>query len=66
MRSEQEKNKALVRRFVEAQWEKDLSALEEILAPTSSTTVSSPARALPAKISCKMSPRTRPLPPTPN
>ncbi len=33
MRSEQEKNKALVRRFVEAQWEKDLSALEEILAP---------------------------------
>jgi serine phosphatase RsbU (regulator of sigma subunit) len=33
VRSEQEKNKALVRRFVEAQWEKDLSALEEILAP---------------------------------
>jgi predicted ester cyclase len=33
VRSEQEKNKALVRRLVEAQWEKDLTALEEILAP---------------------------------
>src|SRR5215211_2767692 len=31
--SEQEKNKALVRRFVEAQWEKDLAALEEMMAP---------------------------------
>src|ERR671911_1714219 len=31
--SAEEKNKALVRRFVEAQVEKDLSALEEILAP---------------------------------
>jgi serine phosphatase RsbU (regulator of sigma subunit)/predicted ester cyclase len=33
VRSEEEKNKALVRRFVQAQWEKDLAALEEILAP---------------------------------
>ena len=33
MRSEEEKNKALVRRFVQAQWEKDLAALEEMLAP---------------------------------
>jgi serine phosphatase RsbU (regulator of sigma subunit)/predicted ester cyclase len=31
--SEEEKNKALVRRFVEAQWEKDLAALEEMIAP---------------------------------
>jgi serine phosphatase RsbU (regulator of sigma subunit)/predicted ester cyclase len=31
--SEEEKNKALVRRFVEAQWEKDLAALEEMMAP---------------------------------
>jgi len=31
--SEEEKNKALVRRFVEAQAEKDLAALEEMLAP---------------------------------
>src|SRR5919107_3038726 len=31
--SEEEKNKALVRRFVEAQWEKDLVGLEEMLAP---------------------------------
>jgi serine phosphatase RsbU (regulator of sigma subunit) len=33
MSSEEEKNKALVRRFVEAQAEKDLAALEEMLAP---------------------------------
>ena len=33
MRSEEEKNKALVRRFVQAQWEKDLAALEEMMAP---------------------------------
>jgi serine phosphatase RsbU (regulator of sigma subunit)/predicted ester cyclase len=33
VRSEEEKNKALVRRFVEAQWEKDLAALEEMMAP---------------------------------
>jgi serine phosphatase RsbU (regulator of sigma subunit)/predicted ester cyclase len=31
--SEEEKNKALVRRFVEAQWKKDLAALEEMMAP---------------------------------
>jgi hypothetical protein len=31
--SEEEKNKALVRRFIEAQLEKDLSALEEMMAP---------------------------------
>jgi predicted ester cyclase len=31
--SEEEKNKALVRRFVEAQWEKDLAALEEVMVP---------------------------------
>jgi predicted ester cyclase len=31
--SEEEKNKALVRRFVEAQAEKDLAALEEMMAP---------------------------------
>jgi serine phosphatase RsbU (regulator of sigma subunit)/predicted ester cyclase len=31
--SEEENNKALVRRFVEAQWEKDLAALEEMMAP---------------------------------
>jgi predicted ester cyclase len=31
--SEEEKNKALVRRFVEAQAEKDLAALEEVMAP---------------------------------
>src|SRR5215207_4729433 len=31
--SEEEKNKALVRRFVEAQWEKNLAALEEMMAP---------------------------------
>src|SRR5829696_6262830 len=31
--SEKEKNKALVRRFVEAQWEKDLDALEEMMGP---------------------------------
>jgi hypothetical protein len=30
--SEEEKNKALVRRFVEAQWKKDLAALEEMMA----------------------------------
>src|SRR5215211_852189 len=33
VRSEEEKNKALVRRFIEAQWEKDLAALEEMMAP---------------------------------
>src|SRR5215208_7171657 len=33
MSSEEKKNKALVRRFVEAQAEKDLAALEEMLAP---------------------------------
>jgi serine phosphatase RsbU (regulator of sigma subunit) len=33
VRSEEEKNKALVRRFVEAQWKKDLVALEEMMAP---------------------------------
>src|SRR5215210_1099206 len=33
MSSEEEKNKALVRRFVEAQSEKDLAALEEMMAP---------------------------------
>src|SRR5829696_9151415 len=33
VRSEKEKNKALVRRFVEAQWEQDIAALEEMLAP---------------------------------
>ena len=31
--SEEEKNKALVRRSVEAQWEMDLAALEEVMAP---------------------------------
>jgi serine phosphatase RsbU (regulator of sigma subunit)/ketosteroid isomerase-like protein len=31
--SEEEKNKALVRRFIEAQLEKDLAALEEMMAP---------------------------------
>jgi hypothetical protein len=31
--SEEENNKALVRRFVEAQWEKDLAALEQMMAP---------------------------------
>jgi serine phosphatase RsbU (regulator of sigma subunit)/ketosteroid isomerase-like protein len=31
--SEEEKNKALVRRFIEAQAEKDLAALEEMMAP---------------------------------
>src|SRR5215204_5266505 len=31
--SEEEKNKALIRRFIEAQWEKDLAALEEMMAP---------------------------------
>src|SRR5215211_5061149 len=31
--SEEEKNKALVRCFVEAQWEKNLAALEEMMAP---------------------------------
>src|SRR5919107_2052255 len=31
--SEEEKNKALVRRFVEAQWEKDLAALKQMMAP---------------------------------
>src|SRR5215216_4951954 len=30
--SQEEKNKALVRRFVEAQWKKDLAALEEMMA----------------------------------
>jgi hypothetical protein len=35
--SEEEKNKALVRRFIEAQLEKDLAALEEMMAPTSLT-----------------------------
>ena len=33
MSSEEEKNKALVRRFVEAQWEKDLAALKQMMAP---------------------------------
>ena len=33
MTSEEEKNKALVRRFLGAQWEKDLAALEETMAP---------------------------------
>jgi serine phosphatase RsbU (regulator of sigma subunit)/predicted ester cyclase len=33
VKSEEEKNKALVRRFVDAQFEKDLAALEEMLAP---------------------------------
>lgn len=28
-----EENKALVRRFIHAQWEKDLAALEEMMAP---------------------------------
>src|SRR5215207_4769762 len=31
--SEEEKNKALIRRFIEAQLEKDLAALEEMMAP---------------------------------
>ena len=31
--SEEEKNKALVRRFIEAQLEEDLAALEEMMAP---------------------------------
>src|SRR5215217_4757111 len=31
--TEEEKNKALVRRFVQAQWKKDLVALEEMMAP---------------------------------
>jgi hypothetical protein len=47
-----EDNKALVRRFVQAQNERDLAALEQMMSPTSSTLVSSPARALPAKIIC--------------
>ena len=33
MSSEEEKNKALVRRFIEAQLEEDLAALEEMMAP---------------------------------
>jgi ketosteroid isomerase-like protein len=38
MASEEEKNKALVRRFLEAHAKGDLGAMEEMLAPTSSTT----------------------------
>jgi hypothetical protein len=38
MASEEEKNKALVRRFLEAHAEGDLDTLEEMLAPDLSTT----------------------------
>jgi hypothetical protein len=40
----QEKNKALLRRFIEARARADLNAMEEMMAPTSSTTAPSPGR----------------------
>jgi hypothetical protein len=58
-------NKALVRRFIQAQNEKDLAVLEEIMAPTSSTIVFSPARALHGKITCRTSPSIKLPPPKP-
>ena len=40
----QEKNKALVRRFLEAQDKGDLDAVKEMMAPTLSTTAPFPGR----------------------
>jgi len=47
-----EENKALARRFLEAQVNGDLDILEELLAPTSSIIASNLAKSLAARASC--------------
>ena len=49
MSLEAEKNKALVRRFMEARAKADLNAIEEMMAPTSSATAYFPANSPDAK-----------------
>ena len=60
-----EKNKALVRRFLEAHSKGDLDAMEEMLAPTSSTTTYYPAYGPAAKATCGHSPSFMLPTPTP-
>ena len=67
MSSAEEKNKALVRRFLEAHAKGDLDALEELLAPDLSTTTCFPAKsppARPARATCSQPPSIMPPSPT--
>jgi hypothetical protein len=64
--SEEEKNKALVRRFIEAQAEKDLAALEEMMAHDFVDHSVLPGQGTTRKDYLRMSPRSSPLPLKPN
>jgi ketosteroid isomerase-like protein len=65
VKSEEEKNKELARRFMEARIKGDLDATDEMLAPTSSTIIDCfPAKNPIARITCGGSLLIRP--PSPN